>query len=245
MWKRKALMRLWVALVAVMVVAGLMLGTSTAAAYSPEEKEGFDRLCSEAVIDVQIDTTPDGILDTPLTGITLEGPVVVKRTPGPEGPPAQIDTEIIQMELTGSTPIGPIKVRAGGELGLPPSTGAIVEQVPGTDWPADSFFDVFFELTGTPYGPLTNSPPEPCHVEAVITDPPGIPPYHIDYRSDEFVPLKDEDGIVRARVLVVRHTPRPCPSVPSMTGWGIIAAVVVVAGVAAIVLRRKLAYQAQ
>ena len=196
MLSRKVLLVLRLGLVTVMVFVVLAFGVDTAAAYTPEEKEGFDRLCSEAVIDVEIDTTRDGILDTLLTGITLEGPVVVKRTPGPEVPLAQIDTEIVQMELTGSTLIGPIEVRAGGELGLPPSTGAIVEQAPGTDWPADSFFDVFFELTGTPYGPLTNSPPEPCHVEAVITNPPGIPPYHIDYRSDEFVPLKDGDGDV-------------------------------------------------
>ena len=239
MWSRRVLLVPRLGLVAAMVFVVLASGVETAAAYTPEEKEGFDYFCSEAVIDVEIDTTGDGILDALLEGIPLEGPVVVRRTPGPEGPPAQIDTEMVEMELTGSTPFGLIVVRAGSELGLPPSTGAIVEQVPGTDWPADSFFDVFFELTGTPYGPLRNWPPEPCHVAGVITDPPGIPPYDIDYRSDEFVPVTDGDGIIRARVLVVRHTPLPCPSVPAMADWSIVGAVVGVGGLAMLMLRRR------
>jgi hypothetical protein len=58
----------------------------------------------------------------------------------------QIDTEILSMQLTGSSPsIGPISVKAGSDFGLPPSLGTI--NPIGNDYPAFSSFAVNFEIT--------------------------------------------------------------------------------------------------
>ena len=63
-----------------------------------------------------------------------------------------IDTEIFSMELTGMSPtLGPIRVRAGSDFGLPPSLGGI-QPVGLNDFLALSFFDIHFEIT-----PLTGT----------------------------------------------------------------------------------------
>ena len=233
-------------LVAAMVVPALMVGMDTAVSYSPEQQVGVDRFKSEAQVDVflvdtngnngNIDTNGNGNMEPDLDtwlGIILSSPLcyptVVKRTnpagndgndPRPPEPDLlnDIATEIVSMELTGTAGPITITIKAGSDFDLLPSTGAIEELAPGTDFPAYSFFDIFFELTLTPdpwgWGPLTNS--DPARMKAVITDPPGIPPYGIDYTLDNPpVILQDSDGIPRVLLDVERHTPLgppdPCP----------------------------------
>ncbi|MEK6797998.1 MAG: hypothetical protein AABZ12_03455, partial [Planctomycetota bacterium] len=101
-----------------------------------------------------IDTNGDCIADI---NFVLGGPVTIRKK-GPRDDSAQypglrpidghldvIDTEILSMSLTG----GGMTLTAGGGLGTFPlqgSTGAIAED-PTDPFVADSFFDVFFEIT--------------------------------------------------------------------------------------------------
>ena len=214
----------WLATVLVIAGTGLMSGADTAAGYTASEKTGFDWFNSEGVVDLLVDTNGDAVLDTPIPDVLLVGPTRVKKSvpagddgndprPGEPDGLADIETEIVNMVLTGTLPLlGTITVRVGSDFGLPPSTGAVEEQAPGTDFPADSFFDVFFELIGTPYGPLTNFPPNspsaPVRLTATLTDPPRLPPFNIDYTSLAGVELKDASGMTRVLVTVETHTPK-------------------------------------
>ena len=117
--------------------------------------------------------------------VTAIGPTVVEVTPDPisngvagtAGGRDFVETEIVSMELTGGTPVGPVIVRAGSAFGLPTSTGMIIEQgnsIPEKlEFPADSFFDVFFEIE-LPDGKKLHTE-TPYRVETVILSvPPGL-----------------------------------------------------------------------
>ena len=79
------------------------------------------------------------------------------------------------MDLTGISPLlGPITVR---ESPLQQSQGQVKQQNPGVDFPAASFFDVFFEIE-TPLGTLHNK--EPIRMQAydgIDAIPPILRPY--------------------------------------------------------------------
>lgn len=81
----------------------------------------------------------------------LDGFAKVK-TSSPAPGTGVIQTEILEMELTGSIRIGnpivlePIRIRIGQTFGLPPSTGSVIPINPRRDFPAESFFDVFTEV---------------------------------------------------------------------------------------------------
>jgi hypothetical protein len=72
----------------------------------------------------------------------------------------EIDTEIIDLNLGGSCPgIGPIEVTDNSDPATP-STGKIKQQTGGSDFPAESFFDVYFmidfiDLGLTAYNPFS------------------------------------------------------------------------------------------
>jgi len=83
-----------------------------------------------------------------------------------------IQTEILSMDLSGIHPsVGDVTLRAGTFFGLPATLGGVTPLVPGSDFPAQAFFDVFFEVdipfVGTP---LTN--PIPLRIEGVIQEIP-------------------------------------------------------------------------
>ena len=99
-----------------------------------------------------------GPVDAPLV---LTGPTIVQRETSPfvQGGRDTIDTEIVDMQLTGvaPTPVGPrlVELRAGesnGHFGgLTRSGGQVQDQAGSTqdlviDFPADSLFDVFFDV---------------------------------------------------------------------------------------------------
>jgi hypothetical protein len=122
---------------------------------------GFDQLNTSATVQLYADpacTTPAGGL------ISLQGPTKIKRTaPAGTMPTRTIDTEIISMSLTGQGPILLIEAPGGSDPNnplAPPcntpgpavgggpgcSPGQIQSQPGSGDFPADSFFDVFFEV---------------------------------------------------------------------------------------------------
>ena len=68
----------------------------------------------------------------------------------------KIETEMVSLELVGTSSLGPVSVRVGSSFGLPASTGEITNIVRAEDdgsfRSGDSFFDVFFEIEIGPIG---------------------------------------------------------------------------------------------
>jgi len=161
--------------------------------------------------------------------IQLMGPAKVMVAIGPEGaahdtdfPPdglEQVQTELVQMELTGhSALLGPLTVRLRDASKDPFSSswGEIEETVnntPGTlDLPpftpsgrADSFFDVFFEIE---VGDQALHSRQPKRMQATITHKP--PRDWETYASADPIQLYDENNLP-TQIFVTRasHTPNP------------------------------------
>ncbi|MEX0785877.1 MAG: DUF6073 family protein [Dehalococcoidia bacterium] len=150
-----------------------------------------------------------------LHGVTLNGPTVIKRGPVIPGALDVVETEIIQLDLTGSAPIlGDVTVRQSPDT---PSTGEIEEQENHTegvlDLPpfvqtgteASSFFDVFFEVDVLG---MTLHNEEPLHLECKIDE---IPPNLCLYEPPipEPIPLVDDEGTTIAFIEHALHIPLP------------------------------------
>jgi hypothetical protein len=116
----------------------------------------------------QFDSTLEGtanVVNPPAgqVGVTASGPVVTKVFDrlGPTGPilTGTFDTEMLQMNLTGATPLGPFMIRESPTLR---STGqTTITDIGGGQFRIDSFFDVFTELSidgGATWMPDTNGP---------------------------------------------------------------------------------------
>ena len=92
--------------------------------------------------------------------IDLGGAAIVRRTEPcagclPDGR-SFYDTEMLSLNLHGSSPIGPFMIR---ESPTRASTGRVTQQALGSDYPADSFFDIFFEIDLPSGGTLHNTQP--------------------------------------------------------------------------------------
>lgn len=114
--------------------------------------------------------------------VNAQGPTRIQRTNPIPALPEYIDTEIISMSLTGISPFGPSTVI---EVPNQPSLGKTTGQpVPGVDFPADSFFDVFVEI---------QSPGAPPNLQRLYTQNPvrvnavggihEVPPSMADYQG--------------------------------------------------------------
>ncbi len=154
-----------------------------------------------SIAQIAIDFTLDGI---PEGDLSAEGPFVVERgDPRPEGGSNVIDVEIVQMNLTGTSPLGPVRIR---ESPTRRSVGRIVALQEESDFPADSFFDVFVEIQ---IGDTQFENRTPIRMQAIINE---IPPRITVYRSlaDPVVELFIVGtDILAALFLHVAHAPNP------------------------------------
>jgi hypothetical protein len=160
-----------------------------------------------------VDTFPSGALlnlDIPGAGlahVTLNGPSSVQRSDPHDSDGdgrMEVETELLTMDLAGASPLGVLRVR---ESPTRRSLGRIVQQAPGVDYPADSFFDVFFDLSldeGDSWIPVN----QPVRMQAVIQ---AIPPILAHYQSPPSlaVPLVGPGGQVIATLRYVLHVPLP------------------------------------
>lgn len=103
-----------------------------------------------------------------------QGGTVVRRGPpclgcGPGGADT-IDTEMLSLSLTGNDPVlGPFFIRLNHDPGYPNTIGRVVGQ-PTRTYPADAFFDVFFDVQTSSVGRLVTRPDPSAgaHVEASV-----------------------------------------------------------------------------
>jgi hypothetical protein len=125
----------------------------------------------------------------------------------------EVQTEMVDMQLTGSSPFGPVVVRLNPNI---PSRGQIEETAntqPGRlDLPpfaatgtANSFFDVFFEIE---VGGVKFHTATPKRMSSVIAHKPPAPGN--TYENLEKITLLDENGNPTGfSIGAGRHTPRP------------------------------------
>jgi hypothetical protein len=183
----------------------------------PPEIDHFPN--SSAVVDVML---PDGTVHT----VNLSGPTTVQVWVGEQGQADdsngngldEVETEMVQLELTGSSPMGPVVMRLADPSRHPGlrSVGMIEEtantQAGRLDLPpfapsgsADSFFDVFFEveLTGRTYHAH-----QPKKMRTRITHKPPGPGTVYEY--PEAIELYDErEQSTGIRIVKTRHIPVP------------------------------------
>jgi cysteine-rich repeat protein len=179
---------------------------STSAPLDPPEcvvfpPAGSDSLETDAVVTVQISPTLTDVVE-------LSGPTVISR-----GDPEdlgdglrQVPTEMIGLTLTGhSLILGDLTVRESSTLA---STGLIRARQSGSDYPADSFFDVFFELETNlppPLHQLRNAPDDPLRMRQVID---CIPPLGAIYQpppGQQVISLLSEAGDEVAVLIHAQH----------------------------------------
>jgi hypothetical protein len=104
----------------------------------PDEIEQFS-----SILQGRVD--PDGPGGIPPVPVELHGPVRVQVFGKAGNTTGTFDTEMLAMELTGFTPIGPTIIRESPTL---PSTGqTTITDIGGGLFRIDSFFDVFTELS--------------------------------------------------------------------------------------------------
>jgi len=117
-----------------------------------------------------------------LSSVVAEGPTTIQRQEPVRLPGGreQIETEMVQLDLYGTFEmgplVGPVTIRESPDRR---TVGQVTQIKPGQDFPADSFFDVFFEVE-IDLGGLTviliNHDPVP--MRRIITT---IPPVWVDY----------------------------------------------------------------
>jgi uncharacterized repeat protein (TIGR01451 family) len=117
-----------------------------------------------------------------LSSVVAEGPTTIQRQEPvtlPDGR-EQIETEMVQLDLRGSFEmgplVGPVTIRESPDRR---TKGKVTQIKPGQDFPAESFFDVFFEVDvdlGGIVVTLINH--EPVPMRRIIT---SIPPVWADY----------------------------------------------------------------
>jgi cysteine-rich repeat protein len=162
-----------------------------------------------AGLDNRLDTLAVVSVEIPAMGLTdsvqLRGPTTIQRgTPFDPGTGRRvIPTEIVQMDLTGSSGVlGPLRLVESPSLASP---GEIEAQSPGADFPADSFFDVFFEIETTlrpPFDRLHNE--DPIRMRQVIRCIPPLGRIYVPAFRQQ-IPLFDAAGNLVATLTHAQH----------------------------------------
>lgn len=168
---------------------------------------GCDEFASGAA--VKIDLSPIG---QGLQRVTLNGPTKIDRKNEAADLDAdgldEIDTEIIQLDLTGTSSLGQVDVRVAPS---PDSTGRIDEQTqttPGSlDFPAESFFDVFVEVE-VPGVSVVLHNEDPMRLECEISSIPPINCFYFPPIPDP-IPLLDPQGQLIGYIIHAAHIPLP------------------------------------
>ncbi len=164
---------------------------------------GNDHSQSLGVVQLSIDVV-SGVTET----VYVSGPTVISRSyPMIDSTGKKfIETEIVEMNLHGKSSIlGPLRITLHPEI---PSMGRIMDSNPDPelDFPADSFFDVFIQVTASLFGAEVNLfNEEPLHVQAQIL---CIPPIGTAYRhrfDNGGVKLLDSRGVALATIIQAAH----------------------------------------
>ncbi len=167
---------------------------------------GCDEFDSGAQVNVEINLSGE------TSAVTLNGPTVIERSAVGDADQDGLDdvqTEIVQLDLSGVSPLlGQVDVRVSPSQ---PSLGAFEEQenqVRGEmDFPADSFFDVFFEID-LPDLDLTLHNEDPLRLECKIE---GVPPFLCLYQPPvpDPIELVNPAGVKIAKLVHGVHIPLP------------------------------------
>ncbi len=192
MWKFR---RLFKVCLAVLVVGALTYGLNPGArglsgsltdfATGSFPPAGTDSFNSSANVDVQAPCNTGPTFD-----VNLFGPTTIQRSnPSIVDGLDTIDTEMTSLDLTGYDPtLGNIKVTVNPKQGA--STGMVTAESPSSDFPATSFFDIFFDIEtsgvkhGLPHMDLFNKQTVQMTAEGIDS----LPPIGTVY-SGESVPL--------------------------------------------------------
>jgi hypothetical protein len=143
--------------------------------------------------------------------VTTNGPTEIEALSeqvNPQTLNSHIPTEMVLMQLTGNPgpPFGPITVRAGRNAllpGLQRTHGDIIGGAPGLFYPADSFFDVFFQIDIPALG-LQVRNRDPFRMQTSI---PEIPPLGTPYLNVDNVDLFDQFNNPFGQLFFGRHVP--------------------------------------
>ena len=155
--------------------------------------------------------------------VSLAGPTIVRVMIPPDGRAAdtdgdgrdQVPTEMVQLDLCGSSSLGPVRVRLDpshrtlGEIEeLVNYTPGILNVPPFTPvGSAQSFFNVFFEID---VGGLALHPETPLLIVAVITHKPPAPGEVYVYPGQQPIRLLDQNGDpTDVFVVSAWHVPNP------------------------------------
>jgi uncharacterized protein (TIGR03437 family) len=186
----------WRGVSALAIVALLFLAPA-ARAYPPAGIDAFDSVGA-----FRVSSQAFGIVDTP---VVLTGPTQIRRGDAydPGDGLLEIDTQIEQMALSGSTAIGNVLVKV-----IAPAPGKIKQKQAGVDFPADSWFLVRVEVQiASPFGNfrLFSDPNRPIRLMAMID---AIPPFGAQYMPEGTfagVDLVDEAGQVVGLLSHIGH----------------------------------------
>jgi len=181
-------------------------GIPNAKCYPPADTYHFDPCTAQAVIEISGIGT---------AGITITGSIDVQVSDpyDPGDGRIKIDTQIVSSNFVGTSPFGPITI-TGSSTAI--SSGAIQQQVAGNDFPADSWFNAFFEIhTTLPYPYTTIHNEAPVSLEAVIY---SIPPYGTTYtQSVPDIPLLNVLGNPVGFIRYISFKLTPLPPTPEQT----------------------------
>jgi uncharacterized protein (TIGR03437 family) len=180
-----------------LAVFALLLAGPALGAYPGRGLDVFD---SAAIF--RVSSQPLGIAET---SVVLTGPTQIRRGDpyDPGDGLIEIDTQIEQMALSGTTPIGSVIVKV-----IAPAPGKIKQKQAGVDFPADSWFEVRVEVQiNSSFGNfrLFSDPNKPILLMAEIDD---IPPFGAQYMPEGTfvgVDLVDELGQVVGLISHVGH----------------------------------------
>jgi hypothetical protein len=170
--------------------------------WQPPPGEGPDCFDSWLTLDIEIfdPYIPGGCVER----VMLSGPFKILRG-NPFDPGDGHDTILTRMaclEATGAgVCLGSLRAKLSRTLN---SDGTIRSLAPAENFPADSFFDVFFEIETSSVGRVHNEPPDAGSMRTSIN---AVPPDdgEIYYGPGTVIPLYNDAGIIVGQIIEVAH----------------------------------------